>query len=318
MKVLTLGKGFISDHLPYEKILDYISPHKEDLDYNLSKGKPDVIINCLGKTGRPNIDQCESNKLETYESNVVLPLMIAEWCQHNNVHLINIGSGCIYFGESPNFHYIQGDGSPMPDLIKTYSLGDPNYQPFLTKAFIRSMTMVLPTQKIDDGWKETDFANPQSFYSKTKYAADLILGELPNITTLRIRMPVSEQNTSRNIINKLKNYKQIIDIPNSMTFMTDLVRCIDWAVNNKPNGIFHVVNPQPLTAVQIMKEYQKYVPEHKFEIINEQELDQLTIAKRSNCILSAEKLNKAGFQLTNSEQALENCMKRYFKNKMEK
>lgn len=276
MKVLTLGNGFVADHLPYDRILkgsERVHPHQEDLDYLLSRDKPDVIVNCLGKTGRPNVDWCEAHKTETYMANVTMPLMIAEWCEHNNVHLINIGSGCIYFGPSPYKGHAGGAKDP--------------------------------------GWREDDFAKPESFYSKTKYACDMMIGSLPHVTTLRIRMPVSDKFVPRNLITKLKGYKQVIDIPNSMTIMSDLVRCIDWVATNQPGGIWHVANPQPMTAARIMQEYQKYFPEHQFEIITEGQLDQLTIAKRSNCILNTDKLRAAGFKMSDSEEALANCMAEY-------
>lgn len=276
MKVLTLGSGFVAEHLPYRQITERVKLSSEWIEKTLTDYTPDVIINCIGKTGRPNIDWCESHKEETMSANVTLPLLLADACAKKNVHLIQIGSGCIYFGFSP---YKGEYGSSQ-----------------------------------DPGWQETDFANPESFYSKTKYSCDLMLGPLPHVTTLRIRMPVSEKDTPRNLINKLRGYKQVIDIPNSMTFMSDLVRCIDWAANNRPGGIYHVANPQPLTAARIMQEYQKYVPEHQFEIINEAQLDQLTVAKRSNCILSGAKLLAAGFKMTDSEEALSQCMAEYVKN----
>lgn len=282
MKVLTLGSGFVADHLPYEKISDRITmdwsmdaPQSVYITSLLKRHKPDVLINCLGKTGRPNVDWCESNREATAATNIALPIVIAEACAKEGVHLIQIGSGCIYFGPSP------------------YK-GHTSYAQ-------------------DPGWQETDFANPASFYSKTKYACDLALGPMPHVTTLRIRMPVSDKDVPRNLINKLRGYKQVIDIPNSMTFMSDLVRCIDWTATNRPGGIFHVANPQPLTAARIMQEYQKYVPEHKFEIINEHQLDEMTVAKRSNCILNADKLRRAGFKMSNSEEALAKCMAEYVK-----
>jgi len=278
MKVMTLGAGFVADHLPYDRVLqgtERAHPNHEDLDFLLSRGKPDVIINCLGKTGRPNVDWCESHKTETYMSNVTMPLMVSEWCENHDVHLINIGSGCIYFGPSP-------------------------YKGHTSYA-------------VDPGWKETDFAKPESFYSKTKYACDMMIGSLPHVTTLRIRMPVTDKNVPRNLITKLRGYNQVIDIPNSMTVMSDLTRCIEWAATNRPGGIYHVVNPQPLTAARIMQEYQKYVPEHQFEVITEAQLDQMTVAKRSNCILNGDKLRAAGFKMSNSEEALEKCMAEYVK-----
>lgn len=288
MKIMTLGKGFVSSHLPYEKILDRIYPHQADLDYMLSKSSPDVIVNCVGRTGTPNVDWCEKHQAETYTTNVVLPAMIAEWCERHNVHLIQLGSGCIYFGDSPNL------------VDKEYDAAARSWKYFLNKN--------------DTGWKEDDFANPKSFYSKTKYACDLVVGQMSNVTTLRLRMPISTRNDPRNFINKIRGYKQLIDIPNSMTFMDDLVRCIDWAAKESKFGIYHVTNPTPISAAQVMHAYRKYVPAHQFEIINEDQLDKLIMAKRSNCILSTEKINKAGFFLTPTEEALKNCMANYINN----
>lgn len=288
MKVCTLGNGFVADHLPYEKIVERFTLRDHDFSAMLKFHQPDVLINCLGRTGRPNVDWCESHRAETTFGNVTLPLLLAESCAKNGTHLIHIGSGCIYFGTSPNIGY------------GMYCGPDPSYKGH---------------QSIDHGWREDNFANPQSYYSKTKYACDLVLAEMPNVTTLRIRMPISEQDNPRNLINKLKGYKEVIDIPNSVTFMSDLVRCIrDWATIYQPSGVYHVVNPQPLTAARIMQEFQKFVPEHKFEIIGERRLQDLVVAKRSNCILSGEKLLGKGFRMTPTEDELKYCMAHYVKN----
>lgn len=99
-----------------------------------------------------------------------------------------------------------------------------------------------------------------------------------------------------------------------MTFMSDLTRCIDWVVKNGIKGTYHVTNPQPITAAQIMTEFQKYVPEHQFEVITENDLDAMTVAKRSNCILNTDKLTNAGFKMTASNEALSECMANYVKN----
>lgn len=286
MKIMTLGKGFVSDHLPYEKILDRVHVDYEDIDYVLSQHKPDVIVNCIGKTGRPNVDWCQTNKTETYTANVILPALIAEWCENHNVHLIQMGSGCIFFGDSPNKTWFDLDEGNL-------SLGGFYHE---------------------SGWREEDHANPQSYYSRTKYACDLLLDQMPNVTTLRLRMPISDKNDPRNFINKITGYKQVIDIANSMTIMSDLVRCVDWAAKNSKFGTYHVTNPEPLTAAQVVREYQKYVPSHQFAVINEQQLDKLVTAKRSNCFLNTDKLTEAGFTMTPSVEALQSCMASYIKN----
>lgn len=277
MKILTLGNGFIASHLPYPKILDRLTANHNHVRSILEKYKPDVLINAIGYCGSPNIDACESNKRKTYLTNVTIPSILASECEKLRIHLIHLGSGCIYFGQSPN--------------VTQTSFGT-----------------------LDLGWKETDFANPKSFYSKTKYACDLLFGEDAFKTILRLRMPVSPKNDQRNFINKIRGYSKVIDIPNSMTMVEDLVKCVDWAAKNSKFGIFHVTNPEPITAAQVMREYQKYDSTHKFEVISEDELHSITIAKRSNCILNTDKLNKAGFYMTPSKIALKQCVKLFMEN----
>ena len=42
--------------------------------------QPDIVINCAGKTGHPNVDWCEDHKMETLRSNVTGPLVLLEEC----------------------------------------------------------------------------------------------------------------------------------------------------------------------------------------------------------------------------------------------
>jgi 3,5-epimerase/4-reductase len=287
MNTFTLGKGFVSEHLPYPVIQERLPINDRAIALLFEHYKPDAIINCIGKTGAPNIDALENQKTETYNANVVLPLIIAEYCEKHDIRMVHLGSGCIYYGKSPNYYLEQR--------------GDPHY-------------MEDYMGRVDAGWKETDHANPVSFYSRTKYACDLAIGSLKNVCILRLRMPVSPRNHSRNLISKLRQYPKVLDVPNSMTFTDDLVRCIDWVIKENKNGIWHTVNDPPLTAVQIMREWRKYHSEHQFQAIGEEELGQLTVAKRSNCILNADKLRQAGFTMTDSKEALERTMKEYASN----
>lgn len=284
MKILTLGKGFVSEHLPYNTITDRLIADSKQIENILDRDKPDVLINCIGRCGNPNVDQCELIKHEVYTANTIIPAIVAEACNKRNIHFIQIGSGCIFYHKSPNMIYGTRQVNPFDSF------------------------------EVDCGWKEDDFANPESYYSKTKYAADLLLGSLPNVSVLRVRMPISDKNNPRNLLNKLRKYDQVIDIPNSMTFMSDFVKCIDWCAKNHKTGMYHVTNPGTLTAAQIMNEYKKYFPEHKFKVIDETQLSSLTVAKRSNCILNSDKLRRDGFNMTPVEEALIDCMKLYIKN----
>ncbi len=278
--ILTIGAGFIASHLPFPIIKDRLEANEKQIRTILNLYKPDIVINCIGYCGQPNIDACETNKERTIQSNLVIPSILASECNKLNIKLLHIGSGCIYYGESPNL---------------SISLDGPK----------------------DMGWREEN--NPKlekaSLYSKIKYACDLAIGSLPNTCILRIRMPVSSINSPRNLINKLLNYKFVLEHPNSMTFLPDLIRAIDWMIEKEKSGIYHIANPQPLTHIDILSEFQKYYPEHTYTKINNQELEQFITAPRSNCILDTKKLNSEGFEMTNSFVALEQCMKEFVANK---
>lgn len=279
MKVVVVGNGFIASHLKYEIVPERLHPNDWQIKNLLNDYKPDVVINCMGYCGVKNIDDCELNKERTLESNLVLPTMLATECAKLKIKMIHIGSGCIYYGESPNL---------------SVSLAGPK----------------------DIGWKEND--NPKlqnsSFYSKIKYACDLALASLSNICILRIRMPISNKNSPRNLINKLLKYENVLESPNSVTFISDLAKVIDWVIANDKTGVYHVTNPTALTHVQLLEEYRKYHPEHTYNIINEVQLQQFITAPRSNCFLNTDKLTNEGFVMTPTLQGLEECMKSYTRN----
>lgn len=65
--------------------------------------KFDWVINAIGKTGTPNVDWCDvpENQRETFMSNVLVPMHIAEAAKREGVKMLHISSGCIYDGAGP-------------------------------------------------------------------------------------------------------------------------------------------------------------------------------------------------------------------------
>jgi len=57
--------------------------------------QPTRVINCAGKTGRPNVDWCEDHRDETVMANVVGTLMLAHLCHERGVHMTNMATGCM-------------------------------------------------------------------------------------------------------------------------------------------------------------------------------------------------------------------------------
>lgn len=103
-RYLILGKGFIGASFAEKLEGSFLSEARInsqlDAELEIIKHNPDVVINCIGKTGRPNIDWCEDNKEETLISNVVVPIFIALACKKLGKKMVHIGSGCVYEGNN--------------------------------------------------------------------------------------------------------------------------------------------------------------------------------------------------------------------------
>ena len=68
----------------------------DDIFTQIEEHNPKIVINAIGKTGRPNIDWCEKHKDETFFSNVTIPSLMAEVCEETDTYMVHIGSGCVY------------------------------------------------------------------------------------------------------------------------------------------------------------------------------------------------------------------------------
>lgn len=278
-KVLVLGKNsFIASHLVNYTLYDNrVMCSDADIEKMIDSEKPDVIINCIAFTGSfgqfTNIDGCETDKSRTVMTNLTIPTLLAFAAKKKSIHFIQIGSGCINYGPSPN---IDANGKDL-------------------------------------GWKENDISAPLSFYSKVKYSCDLALSDFSNVFIPRIRMPISSKNHPRNLFNKILSYQNVLDEPNSVSFLDDVVKSIEWAIENQKIGIYNVANPSPLTHPEIIEEYKKYF-NHSYNKISKEELDKITLAPRSNCIVNIDKAISEGLVLRDSKQALKETMKAYIQN----
>jgi len=103
MKILIFGaKGYIGQHF-LSIFPDALTPDTDIADQQgvahiLDAEKPDVVINCAGKTGKPNVDWCEDHKMETLRSNVTGPLILLEECLKRDIYLVHMSSGCMFTG----------------------------------------------------------------------------------------------------------------------------------------------------------------------------------------------------------------------------
>lgn len=275
MKILIIGKGYIGERCAAawgsEAVLaDKMINSKEDVLELLDEHKPDAVLNAAGVRGRPNVDWCEDHQLETILGNTKLPIVIAEGCQERGVFLLHIGSGCIFYGDSPHE---------------------------------------------DKKWREEDMGNPTEVtYSRTKWAADLVLSTLPNTAIARIRMPIDFVPSAQNMIDKLATYPKVIDVENSVTIVDDMVNVFYKLMNQKASGIFHVTNPGTLKHKEIVALYEEMVDAtHTNEWISNDDLVKQGLATkgRSNNFLASENLAKVGIEMREVHEAMRDTMTKY-------
>lgn len=148
------------------------------------------------------------------------------------------------------------------------------------------------------------------FYSRTKIFSDqalLTLSKKYPILIARIRVPLDNRPHPRNILTKLINYKKVIDIPNSITYIPDFIKALKYLIKINAAGIYNIVNKGGLRYPELMDAYKRYLPDFQYDVID---LGKLNLV-RTNLVLSTEKLEKTGFKVRDIHGLLEECVKEY-------
>ncbi|KAG0498162.1 hypothetical protein HPP92_002853 [Vanilla planifolia] len=213
--------------------------------------KPTHVFNAAGVTGRPNVDWCESHKPETIRTNVVGTLNLADVCRENGLLMMNYATGCIFEYDT---EHPEGSGI---------------------------------------GFKEEDKPNfSGSFYSKTKAMVEELLKEYDNVCTLRVRMPISSDlSNPRNFITKITRYNKVVNIPNSMTILDELLPISVEMAKRNCSGIWNFTNPGVVSHNEILEMYKKYIdPEFSWLNFTLEEQAKVIVAPRSNNEMDASKL----------------------------
>jgi 3,5-epimerase/4-reductase len=150
------------------------------------------------------------------------------------------------------------------------------------------------------------------FYSRSKIYSDSVLELLSdkfNILILRLRVPLDNKPHKKNLIDKLINYKKVIDMPNSVTYVPDFLKAVEHLLKINARGIYNVVNKGGLKYPKLMEIYKKYKPDFEYQIIDFKKLGLV----RTNLVLSTKKLEKTGFKVRNIGDVLEECVENYLK-----
>lgn len=130
-----------------------------------------------------------------------------------------------------------------------------------------------------------------SFYSKTKGMLDRLVACYPNVLNLRLRMPISSDLHPRSFLTKILGYQYVIDVPNSVTVLDDLLPiAIQMSIQRK-TGNYNFTNPGTISHSELLSLYREMVdPGFIWNVIPVEELGKYVKAPRSNNELDVAKL----------------------------
>jgi len=274
--VAVFGGGYVGSNLFKElqksyKLESFLIDRKK-LDYTNERSlreffeacEPDFVVNCVGFTGRPNVDACEVNREATYELNVQLPILLAKLCEEYRASLYHISSGCIYSGY--NFPYNE-------DHV-------PDFGVFSDKSSFYSMTKHAAELAL------AQFNNVKIFRIRMPFCGEH--------TDRNYLLKIRKYNNLLNEVNS-KTY-----IPGFVEILKNLLE----SNNERPtNYTLNVCNSNPLRTDQVVEIYRKHNfdnPDWKFISYDELPIK----ANRSNCIMDCSKLKSFGIDFISEEEAI--------------
>jgi 3,5-epimerase/4-reductase len=273
MKILIFGHGYLGQrcHGAWKDsvLTDVHVTSEESALAEIQRHQPDVVFSAVGVKGKPNVDWCDAHPYETVQGNVLVPLLLAQACAKAGVYLLHLGSGCIFYGDSPH---------------------------------------------PDHAWRENDFGNPLPVYSRSKWAADLVLSTMPNVGIARLRMPIDHIPSSGNLIDKVSSFSKVIDVENSVTIIDDLMSVCHQLLERQLPGLFHATNPGIMKHRDLIELYRDLVnPSHTCEWISNNDLvvQGIVSKTRSNNILTSDRLIQAGIVMRPVSEALRDTMEKY-------
>jgi len=165
------------------------------------------------------------------------------------------------------------------------------------------------------GFTEEDAPNfDGSFYSKTKGYMEPMLKTYPNCMILRVRMPVSDDLSHRNFVTKIAKYEKVVNIPNSMTILYEMLPASLAMAKKGLTGVYNFTNPGVISHNEVLDLYKKYIdPSFEYANFSIEEQNKILKAARSNNELDCTKLLRDmpdGIVINDIKTAFELCFQR--------
>lgn len=165
------------------------------------------------------------------------------------------------------------------------------------------------------GFTEESFPNfAESFYSETKGYMEQMLKSYPNCLILRVRMPISDDLFHRNFVTKIVKYERVVNIPNSMTVLTEMLPASLAMAKSGLTGVYNFTNPGVISHNEVLDLYTKYIdPTYTYKNFTVEEQAKVIKAGRSNNELDTTKLMRDmpdGIVVNDIKTACDLCFQR--------
>merc|ERR1711935_714699 len=165
------------------------------------------------------------------------------------------------------------------------------------------------------GFKEEDEPNfDGSFYSETKGYMEPMLKQYSNCLILRVRMPISDDLIHRSFVTKIVKYERVVNIPNSMTILTEMLPASLAMAQKGLTGVYNFTNPGVISHNQVLDLYKKYIdPSYTYKNFSVEEQAKVIVAGRSNNELDTTKLMAnmpEGIVINDIQTACDLCFQR--------
>ena len=111
-RTLVFGAGWIGTQMAERLDAELSSDDIGDrgaIEQTLDRARPDRVVNCAGRTGRPNVDSLEAEPERTLHANVVGPIVLASACRERGIHFTHLSSGCLYSGDNGGAGFAETD-----------------------------------------------------------------------------------------------------------------------------------------------------------------------------------------------------------------
>lgn len=133
-----------------------------------------------------------------------------------------------------------------------------------------------------------------------------LLKNYENVCTLRVRMPISSDlSNPRNFITKITRYEKVVNIPNSMTILDELLTISIEMAKRNLTGIWNFTNPGVVSHNEILEMYREYIdPNFTWKNFSLEEQAKVIVAPRSNNELDASKLKQEFPELLGIKESL--------------